>query len=137
MTKFAEQNGFFFYTEAEQLKLGRVSPISKSSLTASEVQVEQNEELSSDAILARQGSYLYSNYLSPDHDKIATRNQNPIQKWKADILKEIDLSRKYNGSGLRLASPESRKSPKRKAASCTSLQKKAVAYHKKNSSKVE
>ena len=53
MTKFAESNGFFFYTEAEQLKLGRMSPISKSSKAASEVAVAHNTEVSSDAILAR------------------------------------------------------------------------------------
>ena len=70
-----------------------MSPISKSPKTASEVAVAHNAEVSSDAILARQGSYLYSNYLSPELETIATRNQNPIQKWKIDILKEIDITK--------------------------------------------
>ena len=30
MTKFTEQNGFFFYTEMEDHKLSRMSPVSKT-----------------------------------------------------------------------------------------------------------
>ena len=77
--------------------------------------MEQNAEVSSDAILARQGSYLYLNYFSPELETIATRNQNPIQKWKIDIMKEIDITKNYNGSNLSACSPGLRKSPKRRA----------------------
>ena len=60
MTKFAEKNGFFFYTDAEEHKLGRVSPIQKSSMMSdSEMRVHEPQEISSEAVLARQGSYLY------------------------------------------------------------------------------
>ena len=96
--------------------------------------VTHDVEVSSDAILARQGSYLYLNYFSPELETIATRNQNPIQKWKIDIMKEIDITKNYNGSNLSSSSPGVRKSPKRRSVSCSSLQKKAVAYQKKNSS---
>ena len=48
-------------------------------------------------------------------------------------MKEIDITKNYNGSNLSSSSPGCRKSPKRRAVSCSSLQKKAVAYQKKNS----
>ena len=108
MTQFAEHNGFFFYTKAETIKKMRaLSPVLHKNES-----VEDRMD-SSEAFLARQGSYLYKTYDSPDHDIIAKKNLNPqILKWKADILKLIKDKTRSSSKVINL-SPE-RKSPERR-----------------------
>ena len=72
MTKFAERNGFFFYTKAESSKKARaMSPDIQKNLSM------EGRLDCSEAYLARQGSYLYKTYSSPDHDLIAKKHLNP------------------------------------------------------------
>ena len=61
--------------KVEEHRLSRMSPMSKSSYyTATEVIEEELKEACSEVRLARHGSFLFSNFVSPDHDEIEAKN---------------------------------------------------------------
>ena len=87
MKRFAQENGFFFYIDAEENLKMRVSPASNARRDSASSLLSRSSEVQ----LASKGSFLETNYESPGPDQIATQQEKKsLLQWKADIIKLLD-----------------------------------------------